>query len=103
MRLAVLASCAALLLAAVAGQRLLVRPIQANTSVSAITACAQTGADWAAVRGDRCLQLSPDGAPGTVLSHTVLAGGCGRADMHVLRYVPADVRGSGALVATWCV
>jgi len=101
MRLALLASCAALLLAAVAGQRLLVRPIQANTSVLAITACARTGADWAAVQGDRCSQLSLDGTPGTVLSHTVLSGGCGRADLHVLRYVPAGA-GPDALVATWC-
>ena len=101
MRLALLASCAAFLLAAVAGQKLLVRSIQADTPVSAITACAPTGADWAAVQGDRCSQLSLDSTPGTVLSHTVLSGGCGRADLHVLRYVPAGA-GPDALVATWC-
>ena len=102
MRLALLASCAALLLAAVAGQKLLVRPIQANTSVPAITACARTGADWAAVQGDPCSQLSMDGTPGTVLSHAVFAAGCGAGDLHVLRYAPMGSAGSNVLVATWC-
>jgi len=102
MRLALLASCAVFLLAAVAGQKLLVRPIQANTSVPAITACAHTGADWAAVQGDRCSQPSLDSTPGTVLSHTVFAAACGRADLHVLRYAPTGSAGSNVLVATWC-
>ncbi len=102
MRLALLASCAAFLLAAVSGQKLLVRPTQADTPVPAITACAQTGADWAAAQGARCSQLSMDSTPGSVLSHTIFTAGCGRADLHVLRYAPTGGAGSNALVATWC-
>ena len=101
MRPAFFLSSAALLLAVVAGQQLLARSTQAD-SVSPIAACAQVGADWAAVQGDGCSQLSLDSTPGTVLSHAVFAGGCGSGDLHVMRYVPADGGGSNTLVAAWC-
>ncbi len=102
MRPIIFLSSAALLLAAVAGPQLLARSTLAEPSVSAIAACAQMGADWAAGQGDGCSQPSPDSTPGTVLNHAVFAGGCGRADLHVLRYVPANAPGSNTLVATWC-
>ena len=98
MRLGVFALCAALFLAIVAGQNSLLRSTEAETTNnSAITACAQTAA-----QGGHCWQAPLGSTPGLVLSHTVLAGGCAHADLHVMKYVPSSQPAGAPLVATWC-
>ena len=91
---------AAFVLAAIAGQNSFFRPTQAETvTTPAIAACAQAGA---AVQGSGCQQASLDSTPATVLSNTVLSGGCAYADLHIVRYVPAGGLSQRPLVATWC-
>jgi len=96
MRPGLFAVSAALLLAVVAGQNSLLKATDAETTnpTSAITACA--------VQGESCSQPSLDSTPGQVLEHTVYAGGCWQADLHVVRYVPADSQSGSPVVATWC-
>ncbi len=91
-----LAVFVAVLLAVVAGQNSLLQATDAQTtnSTSAITACA--------VQGGSCSQTSLDSTPGTVLEHSVYAGGCWQADLHVVRYVPAESGDGTPVVATWC-
>ena len=85
---------AALLLAVVAGQNTLLQSTDAKTATSAITACA--------VQGGSCSLASLDSAPGVILDYVVYAGACSRADLHVVRYVPADSPNGSPVVATWC-
>ncbi len=40
-------------------------------------------------------------APGSVLGHEVLSGGCVGGDLHITRFSP-QTAGSGPLVAAWC-
>ena len=102
MRLGLFVLFAALLLATVAGQNSLLRSTDAETSTSAITACAHTGDRLVAAQGESCSQPSLDSTPGTVLSHVVYAGGCSQGDLHVVRYVPADSPDGQPVLATWC-
>jgi len=99
MRPTVFAAAAALLLALVTMQGGLAQQTKAeNTHTPAITDCAQDMG--AAVQGGACSQTSLDSPPGLIISHTVLAGACPAADLHVVRYLPAG--GSVPLVATYC-
>ncbi len=50
----------------------------------------------------RLTQAETVTTPATVLSNTVLTGGCSHADLHIVRYVPAGARSQRPLVATWC-
>ena len=93
MRLGLVVLFVALLLAIVAGQNSLLQSTDAQTEDSAITTCA--------VQGGSCETPSLNTSFATVLAHTVLSGGCSEADLHVVRYVPADADGP-PLVATWC-
>lgn len=94
MRAASLALFLALLLATVAGQNTLLQSTGAEGSAAAVTACP--------VQGGECEAPSLDGVPGTVLEHTVLAGGCLRSDLHLIRYVPVDSADGAPVVASWC-
>ncbi len=94
MRLGLIVLFVALLLAIVAGQNTLLQSTDAESTSSAITACA--------VQGGSCSPASLDSIPGAVLNHTVFTGGCAQADLHVLRYVPADSPNGEPAVATWC-
>ncbi len=98
MRPAALAIAAALLLAATAGQNALLRSTEAIDSPPAITGCAN---ESAAVQG-ACSPVSLDGSPGSILSHTVLAGACPGADLHIVKYTLSGPDGSGPAVAKWC-
>jgi hypothetical protein len=94
MRLSIVVSVVALLLAAVAAQNGMLQGIQAESPTSLSTACA-VGAvecedDTAANDGDAVVQ-----------EYSVLESGCPGADMHVVRYTPGDGPGE-ALVAGWC-
>jgi hypothetical protein len=95
MRLGLIVLFVALLLAIVAGQNSLLQSTDAQTEDSAITTCA--------VEGGSCETPSlSTSSTATVLEHTVLSGGCFEADLHVVRYVPADAADGPPLVATWC-
>ncbi len=95
MRLGLIVLFVALLLAVVAGQNSLLQSTDAKGQSSAITACA--------VQGDSCQAFSLDSTPGAdVLEHTVLSGACFRADLHVVRYIPADSPDGQPVVASWC-
>ena len=94
MRLGLFVLFAALLLATVAGQNTLLRSTDAETSTSAITACA--------VQGGSCLQPSLDSTPGITATHVPYAGGCSQGDLHVVRYVPVDSPDGSPVLATWC-
>lgn len=94
MRLGLFVLFVALLLAIVSGQNTLLQSTDAETPTSAITACA--------VQGGSCSQPSLDGTPRIILRHAVYVGGCSRADLHVVRYVPADSADGSPVVATWC-
>ena len=95
MRLGLIVLFVALLLAAIAGQNSLLQSTEAQDDTFAITACA--------VQGKGCGQPPLDSSPGTlVLDHRVFSGGCGSADLHVVRYVLADIAGGESVVAQWC-
>ena len=98
MRLGLIVLFVALLLAAVAGQNSLLQPTEAEDTTSAITACA--------VQGESCPQPPLDSPPGSVvLEHQVFVGACGAsvaADLHVVRYIPADSESGRTAVAQWC-
>ncbi len=94
MRLGLIVLFVALLLAAIAGQNSLLQSTEAHDTF-AITACA--------VQGNGCGQPPLDSSPGIlVLDHRVFSGGCGSADLHVVRYVPADSASGESVVAQWC-
>jgi len=78
------------------------RPTNAeNTHPPAITDCAQELG--AAVQGGDCTQASLDsGAPGSIVSHTVLAGACGGRDLHLVRYQSGARPSNAPLVAMYC-
>ena len=95
MRFGLIVLFVAFLLAAIAGQNSLLQSTEAQDDTFAITACA--------VQGDGCSQSPLDSSPGTlVLDHRVFSGGCGSADLHVVRYVPADSASGESEVAQWC-
>ena len=50
------------------------------------------------------LQSTDSGAAGagSVISHTTFSGGCAGANLHVMRYIPADSIDFTPLIATWC-
>jgi hypothetical protein len=74
----ILALSSALLMAILAGQGFL---LQSNDTDAADTA-------------------GPHAA--SVIAYTVFSNGCAGADLHVMRYIPADSTGFTPLVATWC-
>ena len=104
MKTGLIAVFVALVLATIAGQNSLLQSTGTEAeSNSAITACAVQGAD--------CDQRSLDSSPGfedndwvqdEVLEHVVFSGGCASADLHVVRYVPAESTSGEAVVARWC-
>ena len=94
MRPGIFVLSAALVLAAVAGQNTLLQPTRAETTTPVTGACA--------VQGEGCEQPSLGSTPGAVISHTVFAGACSGADLHVMRYAPADGGGGAPVVANWC-
>ncbi|MDO8614371.1 MAG: hypothetical protein Q7T33_01365 [Dehalococcoidia bacterium] len=104
MRRTVFFLSAALLLGLAAGQHGFTQPTGAQSPASAITACARPGGArmGPAVQGGGCEASSLDSTPGSVVSHTVLAGGCADADLHVVRYIPAGGPPDTPLTATWC-
>lgn len=71
-----------------------------DDQTTAIAVCAQPVG--AAVQGAHCSQSSLDSIPGTALSHTVLAGACAGADLHVVRYLPGAGTSSRPVVAAYC-
>lgn len=93
MRAGAIALVAVIVLAIGATQVSLSQQTKAETTHAAITACA--------VQGGSCPSVPLDSTPGTVLSHSVLQGGCATGDLHVMRYLPEDSP-SVPLVATWC-
>lgn len=95
MRLGLVSLFVALLLAIVAGQNSLLQSTDAQTEDSTITTCA--------VQGGSCETPSLNtSSAATVLEHAILSGGCFEADLHVVRYLPADGVDGPPLVATWC-
>lgn len=84
-----------MVLAIMAGHNTLLRS-EANDS-PAISACSQgtTGAQ------EGCTPSLLDTAPRIVLSHQILAGGCARGDLHVMRYTPVS-SSAAPLTAAWC-
>lgn len=50
------------------------------------------------------LQSTDSGAAGasSVISYSILSGGCADADLHVMRYIPADSADAAPVVASWC-
>ena len=93
MRLGLIVLFVALLLAAIAGQNSLLQPTEAQNN-SAITACAVQG---------ECAQPPLDSSPGSiVLDHLVFSGGCDSADLHLVRYVPADSASGETAIVQWC-
>jgi deoxycytidylate deaminase len=90
---------AIVLLAAAITQHGHLRSTQATGSPSFNTHCAREGA---AVQG-ACSPDSLDSTPALILSHTVLAGACPGADLHLVRY---QRHGSGGdslpFAARWC-
>ena len=100
MRSAAFVTAAVLLVLTVASGGL-PRPTNAeNTHLPAITDCAQELG--AAVQGGDCTQASLDGPPGSIVSHTVLAGACGGRDLHLVRYLPVTRPSNAPLVAMYC-
>ena len=95
MRLGLIVLFVALLLAVIAGQNSLLQSTEAEDNTLAITACA--------VQGGSCPQPPLDSSPGSlVLEHLVFTQGCHSADLHVVRYVPADSSSGEPVVAQWC-
>ena len=92
MRLGALAIALVLVLTLALSQVSLPETTNAETTKSAITACAVQGGD--------CPETSLDSTPGTVLSHTVFAQGCASSDLHVMRYISDE--SEAPVVATWC-
>jgi hypothetical protein len=98
MRLSAFALSAVLLLAA-AAKNDPGRSSTENTTPLAITNCAREGA---AVQG-ACSPDSLDSTPALILSHTVLAGACPGADLHLVRYQRhGSGRDSLPFAARWC-
>ncbi len=92
---------AAVLLALTVGFGSLPRQTKAeNTRPPAITDCAQQLG--AAVQGGSCMQASLDSTPGSIISHTVLAGACGGRDLHLVRYTSGTRPSDSPLVAMYC-
>lgn len=92
MRLGALAIALILVLTLALSQVSRPRTTNAETTDSAITACAVQGGD--------CPETSLDSTPDTVLSHTVFEQGCASSDLHVLRYISDESK--VPLIATWC-
>jgi len=88
---------AALVLAAMAGQNSLLQPA-AHGSESALTSCSTLNTTGPQ---ESCTPSPLGAAPGSVLGHEVLAGGCAGGDLHVMRFPPQTAE-SGPLVAAWC-
>lgn len=74
-RLSVFASVMALLLAAVAGQNTLLARTDARNGQSPVA---------------------------SVISYSVLPGGCGETDLYVMRYLPGDMPEQSPQMASWC-
>lgn len=95
MRLGLIVVFVALLLATIAGQNTLLKPMEARGTTSAIAACTAQEVG--------CTQPSLDSSPGpVVLGHLILSEGCYRSDLHVVLYVPADSADGEPIAAKWC-
>jgi hypothetical protein len=100
MRSAAFVTAAALLALTVAFGSLPRQTKADDTHPPAITDCAQELG--AAVQGGNCTQASLDGTPGSIVSHTVLAGACGGRDLHLVRYLAGARLSDAPVVAMYC-
>ncbi len=94
MRLGFFVLLAVLLLALVAGQSIVSRSADAESPLSAVTSCA--------VSEDECSSSWPSNTSDVMVEHAIYVGGCSGADLHVVRYVPADSLSGEPMVAIWC-
>ena len=88
---------AAIFLTAVAGQNSFLQSA-AHGSEPAMTDCSTLNTTGLQ---ESCTPSPLGAAPGSVLGHKVLAGGCAGGDLHVMRFPPQTADG-GPLVALWC-
>ncbi len=94
MRAGALVIVLGLLPALVAGGTFATHSTTAQLDTPVVAACS--------VQGESCKQPSLGGGRQFVIRHNVLAGGCPRADLHVLRYVSSGETAGGQLIASWC-
>lgn len=94
MRLGFFALLAMLLFVLVAGQSIVSRSADAESSPSAVTSCA--------VSEDECSSPWSSNSSDVVVEHAIYVGGCTGADLHVVRYVPAESASGEPMVAIWC-
>ncbi len=94
MRLGFFALLAMLLLALVAGQSIVSQSADAESAPSAVTGCA--------VSEEECSAPWPGSASDVIVAQAVYVGGCTGADLHVVRYVPAESLDGEPIVAIWC-
>src|SRR5689334_3268930 len=98
MRIRLFLGAALLITGAVVAQNSFLQSAQGNDTTTMNTTCTaqtQTGAQ------EGCTPSFLAADHGSVLGHEILAGGCARGNLHVMRFSPrtASVK---PLVAAWC-
>ena len=83
-----------LLFALVAGQSIGSRSADAESPPSAVTSCA--------VSEDECSWPWPGSTSDVTVEYAIYVGGCSGADLHMVRYVPAESPDGEPMVAIWC-